>query len=104
MARSKMRSRQKPYFMDLFGLDNALLQALFVLWISLFVGLVVLSAANVVTSSIAVVASYAVSTLIFTLVVSFYASCLSKGGCNKTALLTILVGNITLIGSALALH
>ena len=90
--------------MDLFGLDNALLQALFVLWISLFLGLVVLSAANVVTSSIVVVASYAVSTLILTLVVSFYASCLSKGGCNKTALLTILVGNIILIGSALALH
>jgi hypothetical protein len=104
MIKSKLRSRQKPYVMDLFGLDNALLQALFVLWISLFLALVVLSAANVITSSIAVVASYAVFTLILTLVVSFYASCLSKGGCNKTALLTILMGNIILIGSALALH
>lgn len=99
-----MRSREKSYLIDLFGLDNALLQALFLLWISLLLGLIVLSAANIVTSSIAVVASYAVSTLIITLIVSFYANCLSKGSCNKTALFTVLLGNIMLIASALALR
>ena len=99
-----MRSGRNSYFIDLFGLENALLQALFVLWVSLFLGLVVLSIAKVITSSLTVVVSYAISTLVITLVVAFYASCLSKGDCNKTALLTVLAGNITLVGSALALH
>lgn len=99
-----MRSRQAAYLVDLFGLENALLQAIFVLWASLFLGLIVLSSVKIITSSLTVVVSYALSTLILTLVVSFYASCLSKGGCNKTALLTVFVGNLTLVGSALALH
>lgn len=102
MARSKMP--KTPYIVQLFGLENALLQAIFVLWISLLLGLIVLSSVNVLKSPITVIMAYACVTLLLTLFTSFQASCLSKGGCHKTALLTVVFGNIALVGSALALH
>ena len=108
MARSRARSlRQRPsspYLVTLFGLDNALLQAMFLLWISLIVGLFALSATRVITSRRSTVALYAASTLAVTLGTSFGANCMSKGGCNRTALLLVLTGNLALGGSALAMR
>lgn len=102
MARSRMP--KTPYIVQLFGLENALLQAIFVLWISLLLGLIVLSSVNVLKSPITVILVYAFVTLLLTLFTSFQASCLSTGGCHKTALLTVVLGNIALVSSALALH
>lgn len=89
------------FFDDTFGLKSHFLRALFVLWITTSLSLIVLNLIGRKQSSVIQIFSYILLTFIVVLASSFSATCFRYGDCPIAAYFSATLGILIISGSAL---
>ena len=86
---------------DTFGMKSHFIRALFVLWVTSSISLIVLNLVGWKRSSVLQVVTYIVSTALVVLVSSFSATCFRFGDCPRAAYSSASLGILIISASAL---
>ena len=86
---------------DTFGMKSHFLRALFVLWVTTSVSLIVLNLIGLKQSTVMQVVIYILSTSIVVLASSFSATCFRYGDCPRAAYFSASLGILIISASAL---
>lgn len=89
---------------DTFGLKSHFIRALFVLWITTSVSLIVLNLIGWKKSSLLQITTYVLSTALIVLVSSFSATCFRFGDCTRAAYASACMGILVISASALSFN
>jgi len=89
---------------ETFGLKSHFIRALFVLWLTTSVSLIVLNLIGWKKSSLLQIVTYVVSTALVVLVSSFSATCFRFGDCSRAAYASATVGILVISVSALSFN
>lgn len=89
---------------DTFGLKSHFIRALYVLWITTSVSLIVLKSIGWKKSSLLQIITYVLSTALIVLVSSFSATCFRFGDCTRAAYASASMGILVISASALSFN
>lgn len=90
--------------LDTLGLYNVLLRTMFVVWLSSSLSLTLLALTGTVRVPPERIALYIAGTFLSSVLLSFTATCLGGGNCERTALLVALSGFMLIALGYLFLH